>query len=142
MLRVRLADRLDLRRFGWALLASFMIAFAVFEVVKHDLGTGPILLFGLLPDVTLVAGIRHRGRRLPARAFHFYNAAHSPIGPVALLVVTSLGVYEFLDLFWFVGGLSWLAHIAMDRALGFRPRIAPTSSLGPHRSGAGQEARP
>jgi hypothetical protein len=116
--------RLTLRRPGWFLLGALVTAFAIFEVVKHGLGLGPILVFALLPDLAMLAGIGqpHQKGQMPARAVPLYNLTHNPLLPISLLVVVSLGIFKPLDLFWFVGGLTWLAHIAFDRALGYGPR--------------------
>jgi hypothetical protein len=112
------------RRFGWFVLFTFVVAFAVFEIVKHNVGLAPVVIFALLPDITMLAGVgqAREPRQMPSRAVPLYNAAHHPLLPVALLTVVSLGVFEFFDLFWFVGGLTWLAHIAFERALGYGPR--------------------
>ncbi len=109
------------RRVGWLVAGLGLISFAIFEVVKHDLGPAPILIFALLPDLTFVAGAgqAHAPRQLPSRAVPFYNLAHQPLGPLVLIAVASIVP---LSLFWFVAGLTWLAHIAIDRALGYGQR--------------------
>ena len=109
------------RRVGWLVAGLGLISFAIFEVVKHDLGPAPILMFALMPDLTFIAGAGqpHAPRQLPSRAVPFYNLAHQPLGPLVLIAVASIVP---LSLFWFVAGLTWLAHIAIDRALGYGQR--------------------
>jgi Domain of unknown function (DUF4260) len=112
-----------MRRVGWLVAGAGVISFAIFEVVAHDLGPAPILIFALLPDLTFVAGAgqAHAPRQLPPRAVPFYNLAHQPLGPLALIALASIVP---LSLFWFVAGLTWLAHIAIDRAFGYGQRTA------------------
>jgi hypothetical protein len=46
-----------------------------------------------------------------------YNALHLPIGPLLLgLISLAFGIE------WFAGALAWTAHIAIDRAAGYRLR--------------------
>ena len=129
------------RRLAWLAVAAALAAFAIYEVVVHDLGPLPILIFVLAPDVAFLAGIgqRHEPGQLPPRAVPAYNFAHRPLVPLAV-VALALGAlllvrvliqapapYEaarFIPLVVYVAAISWLAHIALDRALGFGPRTA------------------
>ena len=121
MTRPTLSRWRAMRRVGWFAAGAGLIAFAIFEVVKHDLGPAPILIFVLLPDLTFVAGAGqpHAPRQLPPRAVPFYNLAHQPLVPLALIAIASIVP---VSLFWFVAGLAWLAHIALDRAFGYGQR--------------------
>jgi len=76
-------------------------------------------VFLLLPDLGLVAGMSRglQKRQLHPRAVPLYNALHVPIGP-SLLALLSL----VIGIDWFAGSLGWTAHIAIDRALGYRLR--------------------
>ncbi|WP_248964050.1 DUF4260 family protein [Sphaerisporangium perillae] len=110
------------RRVGWLGLALFLTAFAVLEIAKY--GTTTLLaavLFMIAPDLTMLVGASDaknlRRGRLSPRAVPFYNAAHRPWIPLALLVA-----YTFSPIAWpplFAAGLAWLGHIAYDRALGY-----------------------
>ena len=108
-------------RIAWFAAGAAALGFAIFEVTKHDLGPAPIALFLVLPDLTFIAGAGqpHAPRQLPARAVPFYNAAHHPLPPLVLIAATSLAL---LPLTWFVAGLAWFAHVALDRSLGYGPR--------------------
>ncbi len=129
------------RRLAWLAAAVALGAFAIYEVIVHDLGPLPILIFVLLPDVAFLAGVgrRHEPGQLPPRVVPAYNFAHQPRIPLiliglalgALLIVRLLvhapAPYEearFIPLVVYVAAISWLAHIAFDRALGLGPRTA------------------
>jgi Domain of unknown function (DUF4260) len=101
-------------RVAWAALAVFLLAFIALEVIKHGGGAlvGALLLLAA-PEVTVVLGRVVGDRRLVP----FYNAVHRPWLPLALLVVYSVGgLGDRVPLF--TAGLGWLAHIAVERALG------------------------
>ena len=108
-------------RLAWFAAGAAALAFAIFEVAKYDLGPAPVVLFLLLPDLTFIAGAGqpHAPRQLPARAVPFYNAAHHPLPPLVLIAVASVAL---VPLPWFVAGLAWFAHVALDRAVGYGPR--------------------
>ena len=97
--------RLMLRVEGVVVLAAALAAYSQF-----GLGWGVFALWLLVPDLSLLGYLA--GPRVGAA---LYNAAHSYVGPVALL---ALGVLAAMP--WAVaGGLIWCAHIGMDRALGY-----------------------
>lgn len=129
------------RRLGYALAAAFLLAFAFFEMAKHG---RVVLVAGLIaliaPDLTLLIGRTppERGRLAPA-AVPWYNAAHSTIGPWIVLcyfafrparaVADPGGAWAYLlptevpeAAAGFTVGLAWLAHICLDRALGYGRR--------------------
>ena len=125
-----------LRRLVWLVFGVVLAAFAIFEVIVHDLGPVPIVLFGLLPDLTFIFGIGqvHERGQLPPRAVRPYNLAHRLVIPVALIGLALLGLLTArllndepaafeaarrLPLLVYVAGISWLAHLALDRAFGF-----------------------
>ena len=93
-----------------ALAAAFLLAGA---------DSWQLWTFLVLPDLGLLAGISGglRPGQLHPRAVPLYNALHVPAGPV-LLALLSLA----LGIDWLAGGLAWLAHIAIDRSLGYRLR--------------------
>ena len=104
----------------FAVLFLILVAATVFEVTKHG-HLGLALLGGLGPDLALLAGFAPglaQGQLHP-RAVPLYNALHRFAGPVVLLGLASVGV---LSLPWFILGLGWATHIAMDRAAGYRLR--------------------
>ncbi|HSB85489.1 MAG TPA: DUF4260 family protein [Ilumatobacteraceae bacterium] len=105
----------------WLAFAVALVGFAVVEVARHDLGPWPILAFIMSPDLSFLAGIGApvaKGQ-LARRAVPFYNLVHRPALPLVLITAAA---FELVGPFWFVGGVSWLAHIALDRAAGYRLR--------------------
>jgi hypothetical protein len=107
-------------RLAWLALGLLATAFAVFEIARH--GRGPLALaltFTLAPDLPMLIGAKRtlaRGQLAPA-AVPFYNLAHRVWGPLVLLVACTFWIDSAAALF--TGGLAWLAHIAIDRAVGF-----------------------
>jgi hypothetical protein len=94
-----------LRIEGAALLAGSVYLYAKFE--------RSWILFAicfLTPDLSLLAVIA--SKRVGALA---YNAVHVVVGPVVLAVI---GVAADRPLLWALA-LIWLAHIGMDRAVGY-----------------------
>jgi hypothetical protein len=102
--------RAVLRLEGAVVLGVALAAYAQF-----GLGWGVFALWLLAPDLSLLGYLA--GPRVGAA---LYNAAHSYAGPVLLL---ALGVLAAMP--WAVAGsLVWLAHIGMDRALGYGLKYA------------------
>jgi hypothetical protein len=98
---------------GVALLTAAVIA----AVVWHT-GLSSVLVFALLPDIALLAGIgggQQEPGQLPRRAVPVYNLLHNPVVPAVLLVVAAAG----LGSYWVVAAITWAAHIALDRGLGY-----------------------
>jgi hypothetical protein len=128
-------------RWLWALVWAGLTAVAGFELAKHgyvngDTGDAVILtasavgLF-IAPDLTFLAGLGDpvsKGMMSP-RAVPYYNAMHRIWLP--LLLTAGIGVVfaplGLLGLAGFIGGLSWMAHIAMDRTAGYSLRNADGS---------------
>jgi hypothetical protein len=108
------------KRVAWAVLAAFLLAFIVLEVVNHG-GSALVaaLLLLIVPDLTMVIGASAaRHGTLSPKAVPYYNFMHRPWVPLAVLVVYSLGgLGDWVPLF--TAGLGWLAHIALDRAFGY-----------------------
>lgn len=107
------------RRIAWLGLGLLTLAFAVFEVVAHGLGAlGLALVFLVAPDLTMLVGANRRLARgqLAPPAVPWYNAAHRVWGPLALLIACTFWIDSAA---LFTGALAWLAHVAVDRSVGF-----------------------
>lgn len=107
------------QRMGWLALGAFCVAFAVFEIVKHGGGAlGLGLAFLIAPDLAMLIGANGKLAKgqLAPRAVRYYNAAHRVWGPLALLVACTFWINSAA---LFTGGLAWLAHVALDRAVGY-----------------------
>ena len=103
-------------RLGWAALGVAALAGA-FILAGADAWQTWVFLF--LPDVGLLAGMSsglEKGQPHP-RAVPLYNALHMLVGPVVLALASLV-----IGIDWFAGALAWGAHIAIDRALGYRLR--------------------
>ncbi|YAL83670.1 DUF4260 family protein [Dermacoccaceae bacterium W4C1] len=122
-----------MRRGLWALAAVVLLPFAIFEAVKYGGFAWAALGLGLIgPDLVFLAGIGapvsasavasqgHSGGVLPTRIVAAYNLVHRPLLPFILLVAASFAPISHASFVpWFVLGLAWLAHIAIDRVCGF-----------------------
>ena len=100
------------------LIPGLAIAFyANGEAGARGLGLAPVLLFGIVPHLTVLLGRGqpHGPGQLAPRAVPLFNAMHHPVAPLVLLAVAATGV---LSPFWLVGAIAWLSHIVVDWALG------------------------
>jgi len=81
------------------------------------LGLATLLAFGIVPHLPVLLGLGrpHARGQMPTRAVPLFNATHHPVGPLALLVLSGVGILSPL---WLVGGLAWLGHLVVDLALG------------------------
>ena len=106
------------RRVAWAALAVFLLAFVALEVINHGgSALAAALLFLIAPDLTLFIGTGGNGRLAP-KAVPYYNFAHRPWLPLAVLIAYSTGALgDWVPLF--TAALGWLAHVALDRAFGY-----------------------
>lgn len=99
-----------LRLEGAVVLGVALAAYAQFGA-----GWGVFALWLLAPDLSLLGYVA--SARVGAA---LYNAAHSYAGPVLLLAFGVLAATP-----WAVaGGLIWLTHIGLDRALGYGLKYA------------------
>jgi hypothetical protein len=108
-------------RSGYAVLAAALLVALILAAIRYDAGIWQIALFGVGPDLALLAGAGSglaKGQLHP-RAVPAYNLAHRFSGPFALAVLAALGL---LSAGFFVGALAWAFHIALDRSLGYGPR--------------------
>ena len=94
-----------LRLEGLAVLAGALIAYD-----QVGAGWGAFALLFLLPDLSMLGYLR--GARTGAL---MYNAAHSYLGPAALVALGALGAQPVA----LALGLIWVAHIGFDRMLGY-----------------------
>jgi hypothetical protein len=116
--RRRLAPRL-----GWIVPGLALAVYANVLAADHGLGLVPVLVFGIVPHLTILIGIGqpHARGQLAARAVPLFNAMHHPALPLVLLGLATAGI---LPTFWLVGALAWLGHIVVDLAFGDGLRTA------------------
>jgi hypothetical protein len=86
-------------------------------------GLVPLLVFGIVPHLTVLVGFGqpHARGQLAPRAVPLFNAMHHPAVPLAVLGLAVAGV---LPPFWLVGALAWLSHIVVDWGFGDGLRTA------------------
>ncbi|MFB7620705.1 hypothetical protein [Kitasatospora sp. NPDC056181] len=97
-------------RSAWGVLGILLLAWTVFEAVKHTGATVPCAVLGLLlPFLTRAAPGSAAVRHLLLRVW----------APVAVMAVCSAVPGPADDIAApFTFGLAWLAHLAVGRALG------------------------
>ena len=115
------------RRGGWLGLGLAALAFGGVEVANHGPWALALLItFLIAPDLTFLVGIGQARQLQPGQlqpaAVPWYNAAHRPWVPLLLLVAYAVSPLTWAPLF--AAGLGWLAHIAIDRAVGYGLRSA------------------
>jgi hypothetical protein len=110
-------------RHGWIVPGLGLAVFANKLAADHGLGIIPVLLFGIVPHVTVLLGIGqpHARGQLAPRAVPLFNAMHQPALPLVLLGLALAGI---LSTFWLVGALAWLGHIVVDLGFGDGLRTA------------------
>jgi hypothetical protein len=92
-------------------LEGFALALVALAFYAHNGGTAAqFAMFFLAPDASMLFYLF--GPRIGAAA---YNAAHSTIAPLALIVIGTIAP----QLAVLPIALIWLAHIGLDRALGY-----------------------
>ncbi len=94
-------------------------AAAVTLAVIWGTGVSSVLVFIVLPDVTLLLALGGQGvqqGQLPARAVPGYNLMHHPAVPAAVLALAAVGL---VGGYWVVAALAWGAHIGIDRGCGY-----------------------
>ena len=115
--------RLLLRLEGFA---AFAAALAIYW--QNDFSWLAFAPFFLAPDIAMLAYLA--GPRAGALG---YNIAHTYISPLALALLGLFGGVPFAG----AGGLIWIAHIGLDRALGYGLKY-PTAFGDTHLSGVGR----
>lgn len=109
-------------RITYAALGLISAALGIAVVISQHAAWWPLAVFAIAPDVTLLFGGGRglqRGQLNP-RTVPFYNAVHRYWGPAVLLVLM-LALREGP---WIAASLGWIAHISIDRSLGFGLRTA------------------
>ncbi len=114
--------RLRLRH-AWIVPGLGIALFANAQAGTLHVGLVPLLVFGIVPHLTVLLGIGqpHARGQLATRAVPMFNAMHHPAVPLTLL---GLGVAGVLPAFWLVGAMAWLSHIVVDWGFGDGPRTA------------------
>jgi hypothetical protein len=111
------------RRAGWWVVGLLCTAFGLFEAVKHGAPASYLFVVGAAgPDVALLGQpfTRHERGQLNRAWVPIYNTLHFPLLPLAVVVFFSFyGSTNDQAAPGFTLGLMWLAHIAVDRALGY-----------------------
>jgi hypothetical protein len=105
-------------RVAYAGLCALIVAVIVVELTRRGGGYGQLAVFGLAPDLALVAGAGAglaRGQLHP-RAVTAYNLLHRFFGPAALGTLTIVGL---LPTAFLIGALAWTLHVTLDRAIGY-----------------------
>jgi hypothetical protein len=130
------------RGLPWFVAGVGLTIFAVYEILVHDLWPLPLVVFALLPDITLLAAARDtvRRRQSPGAsgAVAAYEIAHQPLLALAViaLAIGALLAARMLNhapeqfetarripLYCFTGGVVWLGHIAYERAFDFARKV-------------------
>jgi hypothetical protein len=111
--------------------AVAVLAVVVGAYARGNHGWGRFAALFLVPDLSLLAYLG--GARAGAAA---YNVAHSYLGPLALLAAAFGPAPALLPY-----ALIWLAHCAMDRALGYGLKYA-TGFRDTHLGKIGRDRRP
>ncbi|MEV6417911.1 DUF4260 family protein [Kribbella sp. NPDC051718] len=108
------------KRVAWAALATFLLAFLVLEVINHGFpALAAAVLFLIVPDLPVLIGASTAAHgKLAPKAVPYYNLAHRPWIPLAVLLTYSVGVLgDWVPLF--TAALGWLTHIALDRTFAY-----------------------
>lgn len=124
--------------------------YAGMEADRHGLGIAPLLLAGIVPDLTRLLGVGqpHAHGQLAPRAVPLFNALHHPVGPGALVALAAAGILPPVGL---VVGLAWLGHIVIGFGIGdrlrtrdgfLRPSLIPQVSARAAKRGHGAEVAP
>ena len=107
------------RRLAWLAVGLAAATLTVIQVTRH--GSGALALavtLAIAPDLAMLIGASRslaRGQLAPT-AVPFYNTAHRVWGPLLLLAAGAVWPGSAALV---AGGLAWLAHVGLDRGLGF-----------------------
>ncbi|HZA83489.1 MAG TPA: DUF4260 family protein [Actinomycetes bacterium] len=107
------------RRLAWLAIGLAAATLTVIQVTRHGAGALALAVtLAIAPDLTMLVGASRklaRGQLAPT-AVPFYNAANRVWGPLVLLAAGAVWPGSAALL---AGGLAWLAHVGLDRGLGF-----------------------
>lgn len=110
-------------RFSPPWLALWGILTATTIVAIATLGYGGVAVAAFVaPDLSFLAGIGQpfEKGRLPVKAVPIYNTAHRmPVAAGFTAIGTAATAAGIAAPWTVVAGLSWMAHIAMDRSFGY-----------------------
>jgi Domain of unknown function (DUF4260) len=110
----------NLRRPLYGVAATALLAASIVTFTHVDAGWWVFPVFAVGPDLAFLAGIGHKGSlergQMPPRAVPLYNAVHRLWGPLALGLVSGVGLLPPVLL---VGALVWACHVCVDRAVGY-----------------------
>ena len=114
--------RLALRHL-WLVPGLGIALFASAQSTTLHVGLAPLLVFGIVPHLTVLLGVGqpHARGQLAPRAVPLFNAVHQPVVPLAVLALAAAGI---LSPFWLVGAFAWFGHIVVDRGMGDGLRTA------------------
>jgi len=106
-----------MKRIGYAAVGIAASALAIAAVVTQHASWWPLVVFAIAPDIAFLVGMSSQTARgqLHPRAVPLYNALHRYWAPAVLVVITFL----LRSPEWLAAGLAWIAHISIDRSLGF-----------------------
>ncbi len=107
----------------WLVPGLGIALFANAQASTLHVGLVPLLVFGIVPHLTVLLGIGqpHARGQLAPRAVPLFNILHQPVLPLAVLGLAAAGI---LPPFWLVGTLAWLSHIVADWGFGSGLRTA------------------
>lgn len=118
-----------MKRPAYAAMGLIAAALGIAVVISQHASWWQLAVLAIAPDITLLFGASRNLERgqLNPRAVPFYNAVHRFVVPVSVIVVALLLRSDG----WLAGGMAWVAHIAIDRSLGFGLRNAQGFQRGP-----------
>lgn len=106
----------------WLVPGLALAVVANAQAAGLDLGLATVLIFGIVPHLPVLLGVR---RPLPPGPMALFNAMHEPFVPLAFLAVAIIVAAPSLA---FVAALAWLSHIVVDWALGDGLRVPGAST--------------
>ena len=115
------------QRLGYALVGLLALGGSIVAAVRGDgLSVAAMVTFLVAPDLPLLLGMGPAGPpergRLHPRAVPYYNATHGLVGPLVTLTVAVAGLVvagSGWPVTVLAAGLAWLAHVTIDRSLGY-----------------------
>ncbi|GAA0413717.1 MAG: DUF4260 domain-containing protein [Bacillota bacterium] len=87
-----------------------VLMISIFFYAMYDFSWFVFAIFLLVPDISMVGYMKNT-----KSGATLYNIFHSYILPVLLVVIGFLFLYSFLIMI----ALIWIAHIGMDRMIGY-----------------------